>query len=178
MVDARVLFSSAGIGIPLIPLLLAVLAVERWGDRLLGADRRLPILGLLTLWTPCAGRHDGHGGFQHIFTAGLNIYVLELVVPHLGGSLSLLFNGLGRFSFDAGMGNDLVSGLNQGDGAPETDQPGGFGPSLRQPSQRRPSARSIERQEGQPPMDSQPSAATAPKPVTLRYSSRNKPQYL
>ena len=48
MVDARVLCSCAGIGIPLIPLLLAVLAVERWGDRLLGADRRLVILRLLT----------------------------------------------------------------------------------------------------------------------------------
>lgn len=41
--------------------------------------------------------------YQHILTAGLNIYVLELVVLYLGGSLSLLLVGPGRFSFDAGM---------------------------------------------------------------------------
>jgi putative oxidoreductase len=35
--------------------------------------------------------------YQHILTAGLNIYVLELVVLYLGGSLALLFNGAGRF---------------------------------------------------------------------------------
>ncbi|MCP9804358.1 hypothetical protein KBY75_12350 [Cyanobium sp. T1G-Tous] len=64
--------------------------------------------------------------YQHIFTAGLNISLLELVVLHLGGSLALLFNGLGRFSFDAGTGNELISGLDQGGGAPETDQPGGL----------------------------------------------------
>ena len=65
--------------------------------------------------------------YQHIFTAGLNISVLELVVLYLGGSLALLLNELGRFSFDAGMGNQLISGLDQGGGAPETDQPDGFG---------------------------------------------------
>ncbi len=70
---------------------------------------------------------DGHGGYQHSFVAGLNIYLLELVVLHLGGSLGLLFNGLGRFSFDAGMGSELISGLDQGGGAPETDQSVGFG---------------------------------------------------
>ena len=64
--------------------------------------------------------------YQHISTAGFNIYVLELVVLYLGGSLALLFNGPGRFSFDAGTGNELISGLDQGGGAPETDQPGGF----------------------------------------------------
>ena len=41
--------------------------------------------------------------YQHILTAGLNIYVLELVVLYLGGSLALLLVGPGRFSFDAGM---------------------------------------------------------------------------
>ena len=41
--------------------------------------------------------------YQHISTAGLNIYVLELVLLYLGGSLALLFNGPGRFSFDAGI---------------------------------------------------------------------------
>ena len=55
--------------------------------------------------------------------------MLELVFLYLGGSLALLFNELGLFSFDAGMGNQLISGLDQGGGAPETDQPGGFGAS-------------------------------------------------
>jgi putative oxidoreductase len=41
--------------------------------------------------------------YQHILTAGLNIYVLELVVLYLGGSLALLLVGPGRCSFDAGM---------------------------------------------------------------------------
>ena len=46
--------------------------------------------------------------FQHILTAGLNIYVLELVVLYLGGSLALLLVGPGRFSFDAGMLTGLL----------------------------------------------------------------------
>jgi putative oxidoreductase len=46
--------------------------------------------------------------YQHILTAGLNIYVLELVVLYLGGSLSLLLVGPGRFSFDAGMLRGLL----------------------------------------------------------------------
>jgi putative oxidoreductase len=41
--------------------------------------------------------------FQHILTAGLNIYVLELVVLYLGASLAILLVGPGRFSFDAGL---------------------------------------------------------------------------
>jgi putative oxidoreductase len=44
--------------------------------------------------------------YQHILSAGFNIYVLELVVLYLGGSLAILLLGPGRFSFDAG----LVSG--------------------------------------------------------------------
>lgn len=47
--------------------------------------------------------------YQHISTAGLNIYVLELVLLYLGGSLALLFNGPGRFSFDAGMAPELLA---------------------------------------------------------------------
>lgn len=39
-------------------------------------------------------------GYQHILTAGLNIYVLELVVLYLGGSIALLLLGPGRFSLD------------------------------------------------------------------------------
>ena len=46
--------------------------------------------------------------YQHILTAGLNIYVLELVVLYLGGSLALLLVGPGRFSFDAGMLKGLL----------------------------------------------------------------------
>ncbi len=46
--------------------------------------------------------------YQHILTAGLNIYVLELVALYLGGSLALLLLGPGRFSFDAGMLSALL----------------------------------------------------------------------
>jgi putative oxidoreductase len=49
--------------------------------------------------------------YQHISTAGLNIYVLELVLLYLGGSLALLLNGPGRFSFDAGMVPALLGDL-------------------------------------------------------------------
>ena len=63
----------------------------------------LVILGLITpLGTLALAGTMARAAYQHIFTAGLNIYVLELVVLHLGGSLALLFNGLGRFPFDAG----------------------------------------------------------------------------
>ena len=58
--------------------------------------------------------------YQHILTAGLNIYVLELVVLYLGGSLALLFNGPGRFSFDAAMGPELISGIGATNPSPET----------------------------------------------------------
>ncbi|WP_094555636.1 DoxX family protein [Synechococcus sp. 1G10] len=47
--------------------------------------------------------------YQHILTAGLNIYVLELVLLYLGGSLALLLIGPGRFSFDGAMVNDLIT---------------------------------------------------------------------
>ncbi|MFN9624614.1 MAG: DoxX family protein [Cyanobacteriota bacterium] len=49
--------------------------------------------------------------YQHISTAGFNIYVLELVLLYLGGSLALLFNGPGRFSFDAGMAPALLDDI-------------------------------------------------------------------
>jgi len=45
---------------------------------------------------------------HHILTAGLNIYVLELVALYLGGSLALLLIGPGRFSFDGGIVADLT----------------------------------------------------------------------
>lgn len=51
--------------------------------------------------------------YQHISTAGFNIYVLELVLLYLGGSLALLFNGPGRFSFDAGIVPELLDDLNR-----------------------------------------------------------------
>ena len=87
----------------------------------------LVILGLLTpLGTLALAGTMATAAYQPIFTAGLNISLHELVLLHLGGSLALLFNGLVRFPFDAGMGNELISGLDQGGGAPETDQPGGF----------------------------------------------------
>jgi putative oxidoreductase len=37
--------------------------------------------------------------------------VLELVLLYLGGSLALLFNGPGRFSFDAGIVPTLLDDL-------------------------------------------------------------------
>ena len=40
-------------------------------------------------------------GFHHILTSGFNIYVLELVILYLGGSVALLLLGPGRISFDA-----------------------------------------------------------------------------
>jgi len=58
--------------------------------------------------------------YQHISTAGFNIYVLELVLLYLGGSLALLCNGPGRFSFDAGIVpgllDDLSAAASSGDG--------------------------------------------------------------
>jgi putative oxidoreductase len=48
--------------------------------------------------------------YQHISTAGFNIYVLELVLLYLGGSLALLFIGPGRFSFDARILQAMLGG--------------------------------------------------------------------
>ncbi|MBM5815509.1 MAG: DoxX family protein [Cyanobacteria bacterium K_Offshore_surface_m2_239] len=65
----------------------------------------LVILGLLTpLGALALSSTMAVAAYQHSSTAGFNIYVLELVLLYLGGScLALLFNGPGRFSFDAGI---------------------------------------------------------------------------
>ena len=64
----------------------------------------LVILGLLTpVGALAISGTMTVAAYQHISTAGFNIYVLELVLLYLGGSLALLFNGPGRFSFDAGI---------------------------------------------------------------------------
>ena len=47
--------------------------------------------------------------YQHILTAGLNIYVLELVALYLAGSLAVLLLGPGRFSFDGAIVDDLIA---------------------------------------------------------------------
>ncbi|MCP9809251.1 hypothetical protein KBY58_07370 [Cyanobium sp. HWJ4-Hawea] len=46
--------------------------------------------------------------------------MLEQVEHHLAGRLALPFSTPGRFSFDAGTGIELVSGLDQGGAAPES----------------------------------------------------------
>jgi putative oxidoreductase len=65
--------------------------------------------------------------YQHISTAGLNIYVLELVALYLGGSLALLLVGPGRFSFDAG----ILSAFRTADGALDGDGEAVVGDGLR-----------------------------------------------
>ncbi len=62
--------------------------------------------------------------YHHILTSGLNIYVLELVVLYLGGSLALLLLGPGRFSFDAGIAKELLNnGADQEDSVGSVAQP-------------------------------------------------------
>jgi putative oxidoreductase len=69
----------------------------------------LLILGLLTpLGALAIAGTMSVAAYQHILTAGLNIYVLELVVLYLGGSLALLLLGPGRMSFDAAILSDLI----------------------------------------------------------------------
>ncbi|MFM7651337.1 MAG: DoxX family protein [Vulcanococcus sp.] len=64
----------------------------------------LVILGLFTpLGALALTSTMAVAAFQHILTGGFNIYVLELVLLYLGGSLAILLNGPGRISFDAGM---------------------------------------------------------------------------
>jgi putative oxidoreductase len=73
----------------------------------------LVILGLLTpVGALALSSTMAMAAYQHISTAGFNIYVLELVLLYLGGSLALLFNGPGRFSFDAGIVPTLLDGLS------------------------------------------------------------------
>jgi putative oxidoreductase len=72
----------------------------------------LVILGLLTpVGALALSGTMTVAAYQHISTAGFNIYVLELVLLYLGGSLALLFNGPGRFSFDAGIVPTLLDDL-------------------------------------------------------------------
>jgi putative oxidoreductase len=73
----------------------------------------LVILGLLTpIGALALSGTMTVAAYQHISTAGFNIYVLELVLLYLGGSLALLFNGPGRFSFDAGIAPGLFDDLS------------------------------------------------------------------
>jgi putative oxidoreductase len=67
------------------------------------------ILGLLTpLGALAITGTMSVAAYQHILTAGLNIYVLELVVLYLGGSLALLLLGGGRISFDGAIVHELL----------------------------------------------------------------------
>jgi len=80
----------------------------------------LMILGLLTpLGALAITGTMGVAAYQHILTAGLNIYVLELVVLYLGGSLALLLLGPGRISFDGAIVHEL---LEVPVGTPDDDQ--------------------------------------------------------
>ena len=56
--------------------------------------------------------------YNHILTSGFNIYVLELVVLYLGGTLALLLVGPGRYSFDAGIVDGLIGDL-EAEGDPD-----------------------------------------------------------
>jgi putative oxidoreductase len=74
----------------------------------------LVVLGLLTpLGALALTSTMAMAALQHILTAGLNIYVLELVVLYLGGSLAILLVGPGRFSFDAGLVSALFAPQNR-----------------------------------------------------------------
>jgi putative oxidoreductase len=74
----------------------------------------LVILGLMTpLGALALSGTMTVAAYQHISTAGFNIYVLELVLLYLGGSLALLCNGPGRFSFDAGIVPALLDDLSE-----------------------------------------------------------------
>lgn len=64
--------------------------------------------------------------YHHILTSGLNIYVLELVVLYLGGSLALLLVGPGQYSFDAG----IVAGLLEDSNASAAQASATTDPSL------------------------------------------------
>ncbi len=75
----------------------------------------LLILGLLTpVGALAIAGTMAVAAYQHILTAGFNIYVLELVVLYLGSSFALLLLGPGRFSFDAGLISGLIAGSSEG----------------------------------------------------------------
>lgn len=76
----------------------------------------LVIVGLLTpLGAMALAGTMAVAAYQHILTAGFNIYVLELVVLYLGGSLAVLMNGPGRLSLDAAI---LTTLLGQSSASP------------------------------------------------------------
>jgi len=93
----------------------------------------LVIFGLLTpLGALALTGTMATAAYQHILTAGLNIYVLELVLLYLGGSLAILLIGPGRFSFDAAIGPELISGIKASKPSPESewsDDPGTMTPA-------------------------------------------------
>ena len=98
----------------------AVLAYLKGSSRLASLGRFTP-LGALALSStmPVAV-------YPPISTAGLNIYVLDLVLLYLGCSLALLFNGPGRLSFDAAMVPALLDDLSADhDSDPEAASPAG-----------------------------------------------------
>jgi putative oxidoreductase len=68
--------------------------------------------------------------YHHILTSGLNIYVLELVVLYLGGSLALLLIGPGRYSFDAGIVAELSATGTHGNQADQTVSSEAYVPGL------------------------------------------------
>jgi len=81
----------------------------------------LLILGLLTpLGALAITGTMSVAAYQHILTAGLNIYVLELVVLYLGGSLALVLLGPGRISFDGAIVHEL---LEEPGSTSDDDQP-------------------------------------------------------
>lgn len=79
----------------------------------------LLILGLLTpLGALALTGTMTVAAYHHILTSGFNIYVLELVVLYLGGSLALLLLGPGRYSFDAALVAGLLSDAPPAIGSP------------------------------------------------------------
>ena len=104
---------SMGVALPgpalnarLTALTPAVLAYLKGSSRLASFGLFTP-LGALALSStmPVAA-------YPPISTAGLNIYVLDLVLLYFGCSFALLLNGPGRLSFDAGIAPALLDGLS------------------------------------------------------------------
>ena len=109
-----------GVAVVAFPLLMAYAAgyAEIIGSWLL-------IFGLFTPFGALAlSGTMAVAGYHHILTSGLNIYVLELVVLYLGGSLAVLLLGPGRFSFDAGIAHELLGDREVNIGEPGFDDAG------------------------------------------------------